>query len=156
MDANCTKISITEDYELISSFVRKHHVLTLATTDEGTPWCCHCFYAFDPGTAGFVFSSDAQTRHIRNALQNPVVAAAIALETKVVGRIQGIQVSGHLSELDEAASLDKIYYRRFPYALALKTTLWYLRADHIKMTHNQLGFGKKLLWNRPLSPISHD
>ena len=38
--------------------------------------------------------------------------------------------------------------KKFPYAVLMKTTLWILEIEYIKMTDNRLGFGKKLIWEK--------
>jgi uncharacterized protein YhbP (UPF0306 family) len=48
---------------------------------------------------------------------------------------------------NDLASKAKIaYLKRFPLAVVLKSPLWVLRADYIKMTDNLLGLGKNLIW----------
>ena len=42
----------------IEKFIGKHNVLTLATaTEEGAPYCCNLFYAYDKDDKAFVFTS---------------------------------------------------------------------------------------------------
>ena len=134
----------------IVDFLKKHHVLTLATTIENQPWCANCFYAFIEQTMNLVFTSGYETRHIMEGVQNPKVAGSIVLETSVVGKIQGIQFSGELllPEGDLAVQVKHAYLKRFPFAALMDTTLWALRIDYTKMTDNRLGFGKKLIWMR--------
>ena len=131
----------------IVTFINQHHVMTLATSAGDMPWCAHCFYAYAAEKNYFVFTSDEKTRHIRDLSAGNPVAAGIVLETRVVGRIRGIQMQGQILEPGEtAAEARKIYLRRFPYAALMETRLWILRPVLIKMTDNRLGFGKKLLW----------
>lgn len=135
----------------ITKFIGKHHVLTLCTLAEDRPWCCHCFYAFDGQEVGFVFSSEMETTHIRNALANNRVAGAIALETRIVGKVQGVQFTGTLMEAGATANFSRLkglYLKRFPYAALMESKLWWLSVDFLKLTDNQLGFGKKILWER--------
>ena len=73
------------------------------------------------------------------------VAASVVLETRIVGKIQGVQLCGTAARSDEEDR--RRYLRRFPYAVALtELTLWALTPDYIKFTDNTLGFGKKLIW----------
>jgi uncharacterized protein YhbP (UPF0306 family) len=132
------------------AFLKKHHVMTLSTCANLQPWCANCFYAFNPEKMSLIFTSDFETRHIKEAMQNSKVSGNVVLETSVVGKIQGIQFSGELLQpKDEIAQqINSIYLKRFPFALLLSTTLWELRIDYAKMTDNRLGFGKKLIWNR--------
>ena len=134
----------------IIAFLKKHHVMTLSTCIDNQPWCANCFYAFNPEKISLIFTSDFETRHIKEAIQNSKVAGNVVLETSVVGKIQGIQFSGVLSlpEGEEAKLVDSIYLKRFPFAVLMNTNLWELRIDYAKMTDNRLGFGKKLIWER--------
>lgn len=136
----------------IIDFIKDHHVLTLATSDNNIPYCANCFYAYLEDENMFVFTSDKDTRHATEALKNTTVAGSVVLETKTVGKIQGIQFSGKIyrptNELKNKAQ--KTYLKKFPYTVLMKTTLWIIDLDFIKMTDNRLGFGKKLIWEKKL------
>jgi len=80
----------------ITRFLRQHHVLTLCTTSDQGSWCAHVFYAWMPEENALVFTSGPETRHAREMLANPRVSGGIVLETKVVGRIGGVQVTGEV------------------------------------------------------------
>ena len=131
-------------------FIKKHHVLTLATTLGIKPWCCNCFYAYNSQTQHLVFTSEENTRHIDEILNNPYVAGSIVLETKVIGKIQGIQFEGKVFKIpgDQDNSLKSAYIRRFPFVILKETPLWGLEIFHMKFTDNRLGFGKKIIWNK--------
>lgn len=129
----------------ITSFVKKHHVLTLATVGKsGMPYVANCFYAYDSQRNLFIFTSDVTTRHGAEMLDNPNVALSIPLETRVVGRVQGIQICGIAKRGDDEARAT--YIKRFPYAAVAPLTLWAVRPTMMKLTDNTLGFGKKLIW----------
>ena len=134
----------------IVKFLRRHHVMTLATCRDNRPWCCQCFYAYVDRLCGLVFMSDATTRHITEAIQQPHVAGSIVLESKIVGKLQGIQLEGILTEPDGELlkEIKTAYIKRFPFALLMDTQLWFLKLTSMKMTDNRLGFGKKLYWER--------
>lgn len=131
----------------IEKFIAKHHILTLATaTEQGEPYCCNCFFAYDKSLAAFIFTSSAETRHAQMMLKNSKVAASIVLETRIVGKIEGLQITGQIMQ---ATTEDKrLYIKRFPYAAVADLELWRLEADFLKLTDNTLGFGKKLIWQR--------
>lgn len=133
----------------ILKFIKKHHVLNLSTYSDGEIWTCSCFYAFDPENMQFVITSDLNTKHAQHAVKNPEVSGTIVLETKIVGNIKGIQFSGKLLKNDDFQELDtrKVYLKKFPFAVFLKTSLWAISLTHIKFTDNRLGFGKKIFWN---------
>lgn len=132
--------------EEILRFVARHHVLTLATVCDGVAWCANCFYAFDKRRGVWLFSSDPATRHGAEMTDNPVVAASIVLETRVVGCVQGLQITGRVRVADDEGR--KCYLKRFPYAAVADLHLWELEPTELKLTDNTLGFGKKLRWNR--------
>ena len=139
---------VMEIDERIVKFLKRHHVLTLATaTAKGEPWCANAFYAYDPEHNRLVFTSDDTTRHAQEMLANSHVAASVVLETRIVGKVQGLQISGLAQRGDEADR--KVYLRRFPYAAAIgELNLWHIEPDMFKLTDNTLGFGKKLIWRR--------
>lgn len=124
----------------IVAFIKKHHVLTLATCVDHQPWCANCFYSFLEEEAAFVFTSGYETRHVKETLENNKVAGSVVLETGIVGKIQGIQFSGRM-EIPQGEMIEKTrnaYLKRFPFAVLMDTTLWILYADQIKMTDNRL------------------
>jgi uncharacterized protein YhbP (UPF0306 family) len=131
--------------ERFIKFIKKHHVLTLATVNsEGMPYVANCFYAYDAKRNLFVFTSDLATRHGAEMEANGNVALSIVLETRIVGRVQGLQVTGRALRGDDEAR--KCYIKRFPYAAAADLELWMVAPTLMKLTDNTLGFGKKLLW----------
>lgn len=131
--------------ERIVKFISKHHVLTLATVAEhGAPYCANCFYAYDRERNLFVFTSGGDTRHGMQMTADSRVAASIVLETRIVGRVQGLQICGRAERADAAAA--RRYIARFPYAAVADLTLWALAPAYMKYTDNTLGFGKKLIW----------
>jgi len=132
----------------ITKFIKKHHVLTLATCVAEESWCCNCFYVFIEDEVSLLFTSENNTKHIDMGTLNPVVSGSIVLETKIIGNIQGIQFTGRLNKVtDEDYKKYKLHYlKRFPFAVVVKTELWLIKLESIKMTDNRLGFGKKLRW----------
>lgn len=135
-----------EALEKITAFIAGHHVLTLATAAENVPHCAPLFYAYDRERNCFVFASDETTEHARQMSAQPHVGAAIHLETSVIGKVQGLQISGRVFRGDKADA--RCYYSAFPYARAMSPTLWRLEPQRMKLTDNRLGFGKKLVWER--------
>ena len=133
------------DLTKITHFLDEHHVLTLATSYKDELSACSLFYCYDKESRSFVVASSDDTIHIKHSKKNPKIAGNILLETKSVGKIQGVQFRGTLHELEEK-NLKKLYFKAFPYALALNPKLWQIKVDYFKMTDNRLGFGKKIIW----------
>lgn len=133
---------------------KRHHIFTLATSNNNIPWCCTCFYVYDEKQNRLLFTSENDTRHISETTGQPFVAGTIALETKLIGKIQGLQFSGVISELSdiEYDKALKKYLRKFPYVAPFikNTPIFEISLKHIKMTDNRLGFGKKVIWNHTL------
>ena len=131
----------------IEQFIAKHHVMTLATsTKDGNPYCCNAFYAFRSDDNALIFTTDLTTHHGQMMSQNPRVAASIVLETRTVGKVQGLQITGTIKP---AAEGDRMaYIKSFPDAAVADLALWRFEADFMKLTDNTLGFGKKLIWQR--------
>ena len=132
----------------ITDFFKRHHVLTLATCSSEQPWVANCFYVYLPEENILAFTSDKKTRHIKEAQNNMKIAGSVVLETRIIGKIQGIQFTGILEEplAELLETVKNAYLRRFPVAMLMETTMWIVRPDYIKMTDNRLGFGKKLIW----------
>jgi uncharacterized protein len=132
----------------IISFLKKHHVLTIATAVKNEPWCANCFYVYLEEENMLVFTTGNETRHGKAFTVNSLVAGSVVLETLLIGKIRGIQLQGIVSEPD-GNILSKArwaYLKRFPPAALMDTRLWVVKLTHIKMTDNRLGFGKKLIW----------
>jgi len=134
----------------IIDFINEHHLLTLATSKGNIPYCCNVFYVYDVANNQLIFSSGTKTKHAKDFIANPKVAGSIALETKEVAKIQGVQLLGEITELkgEDLNAEKKQYLQAFPYARLMETHLWAMRLAFIKMTHNKLGFGKKLVWEK--------
>jgi uncharacterized protein len=144
----------------ITRLLRRHHVLTLSTTSDDGSWIAHCFYAFMPDQMAIVFTSDPATRHGREMLQNPNVSGGIMLETRIVGKIRGIQLTGQafMCQSSDSVRAEAVgpslqecrtaYLKRFPYVIAMKPDFWFLQIDYAKLTDNRMGFGTKLEWRR--------
>ena len=143
----------------IIDFIGEHHILTLAVARDNIPYCATCYYAYMKEQNTFIVTSDHETRHIHDIVEgnNFRVAGTIALETRIVGKIRGIQFTGVMSALEgiDLTMAKARYLKRFPIArLMPELHLWSLTPDFIKMTDNRLGFGKKLIWMTNESPKS--
>lgn len=134
----------------IIDFIHTQTVLTLATSIENIPYCASCFYSLIEGSYSLAFKSDKTTKHIQDALLNNEVAGTIIPDKSEIGKIKGIQFQGKLIEPEGRllANAKKSYYKKYPFAIAVKGELWVIELSFIKMTDNQLGFGKKLLWEK--------
>lgn len=137
----------------ITDFFKRHHVLTLATSSSNHPWCANCFYVYLEEENMLAFTSDRKTRHVSDAENQKEVAGSVVLETKIIGKIRGIQFLGIMEEPEEILleKVRNVYIRRFPVAMLMDTTMWIVKLTFIKMTDNRLGFGKKIIWEAGIS-----
>jgi len=142
----------------IIRFLKKHHVLTIATTNGIEPWCASCFYVYLEDENALVFTTDSDTRHGKEFVKNPLVAGSVVLETGIIGKIRGIQFQGVVSEPEGElmAKARNAYLKRFPVAMLMETHLWIASLTHIKMTDNRLGFGEKIVWTHNTGHKTHD
>jgi len=136
----------------ILTFIGEHHIFTLAVSRENRPWCATCYYVYLESLNLFIFTSDHDTKHISDVVEtgNYYAAGAIALETKMTGKIRGLQFAGLIRELtgNDLKTGKSAYLKAFPVARLAKLHLWGLEPEIMKMTDNRLGFGKKLIWHR--------
>ena len=136
---------MSSDLERITSFIEEHHVMSLATSNGAELSVCSLFYAYDAKSLSFVVASSEDTNHIEHIQKNANIAGNILLETDTVGKIKGLQFQGEFLALTNQ-KLKLLYYKKFPYALALNPKLWQIKVNYFKMTDNTLGFGKKIIW----------
>ncbi len=132
------------DLEKVEAFFLSQHIMTLATSHNNFPYIASVFYAYDTSSHSFVIASDPKTRHMKEALNNPNIACNIHLQTKEVGKIQGAQIEATIHK-NSSEALKKLYFKTFPYALALNPTLWQIQPKRVKFTDNRFGFGKKIV-----------
>jgi uncharacterized protein YhbP (UPF0306 family) len=113
-------------------------------------YCANVFYAYDIENNAFIFYSDKKTKHFNDMKINMNVAASIVLETKIIGKIQGLQINGTATQPPDEIRKRcyKIYVKRFPYAIISKLDLWMFEITFAKYTNNTLGFGKKIIWKK--------
>lgn len=137
---------MSKDLAKITAFITKHHVMSLATTNGEDVSVCSLFYAYDAQSLCFVVASSEDTLHVRHTLENAAVAGNILLETKTIGKIEGLQFRGCMQLLQEN-TLKNLYFKTFPYALAMMPKLWQIHVDYFKLTDNKLGFGKKIIYS---------
>ncbi|RXF71717.1 hypothetical protein [Arcticibacter tournemirensis] len=132
----------------IVAFIQSQSVLTIATSANNMPYCATCFYAYSENANALVFKSSAETTHIAQGIENRHVAGSVLPDKLVTGKVKGIQFSGILDRVDAAHQddLQKVYYKKYPFALAMGGELWVIKLSWIKFTDNTLGFGTKVIW----------
>ncbi len=135
------------DLEKITSFLEKHHVLSLATFSNEQLSVCSLFYVYIQESQSFIVASSNETTHIQDILQNSKIAGNILLETKTVAQIQGVQFRGEFLSCNNP-DYKEFYFKKFGYAKSMNPPLWQIKVHYFKMTDNTLGFGEKIIWQK--------
>lgn len=144
------QLATKENLKRIWSFLSNQTVLNIATSINDVPYCASCFYVFDEKNKLLAFKSKKDSRHIKEVLQQKNVAGTVLPDKLKLGTVKGIQFQGKLIFPNEKTSsaIKGIYYSKFPYAMAVPGDIWIIELSFIKLTDNQLGFGKKLVWSK--------
>lgn len=133
--------------ERIVKFLKKMHLASLCVVDdEGQPYAFSAFYAFDEVNFGLLLASSNESSHIKFLKNSKLVSGTIALDTKIVGKIEGVQFQGVMSEASEDGQ--KKYFKRYFYAKAMDPKIWTIGLEKVKFTSNTLGFGNKICWQK--------
>lgn len=135
----------------IIDFISRQTCASICGVDEnGNPLCFTCFYSFSSQNAWIIFKSSMDTAHARILQKNPSVAGTILPDKLEKHHLRGIQFEGSMLALDShrAEQAAAYYYKKFPLALAIKGKIEIVQLNRVKFTDNQLGFGKKIIWER--------
>lgn len=138
-----------ESLNIISSWIKKQHVLTYCVGAGESLWCANAFYIYDEDAVAFYFLSDTHTRHGQLIGERGITAGTINGQPKTVALIRGLQFRGEIILLnEEEAIFPRVRYnKRFPVAREMLAPMWMIRLHELKMTDNTFGFGKKLHWS---------
>lgn len=136
--------------EHIAAFLKEQSVVSIATTVNDEPYCASCYYAFEPTENLLVFKSDADTKHIEDALKNSRVAGTILPDKITKAKVKGVQFNGNFMKAEGAygKKAKETYLKKFPVAGIFRGDIWVIEITRVKFTDNTLVFGKKLLWER--------
>ena len=132
----------------IITFLLSQTTLTIATCSEDKPYCATCFYVYSQEDNCLIFKSSKESQHILNALANNSVAGSVLPDKLVTAQLKGIQFTGTFTdpEGEHLKKLQRIYYKKYPFAIAVPGNIWSIELKGIKYTDNTLGFGKKISW----------
>lgn len=136
----------------VQAHLAAHHVMTLATAGGEGPWAAAVFYVHE----GWVlyFLSAPTSRHCRDIVQNPRVAATIQEDYKEWREIKGIQIEGSAARLpgEEEERVRRLYGEKFPLlrdppaaiAQAMSKIGWYrVAAERAWFVDNSIAFGHR-------------
>ena len=107
--------------EEIREYLEAHHVLTLATMDDGGPWAAPLFYVSDDAM-DLYFLSDPSTRHCQAIVARPHVSAAVHGGATAWQEITGLQLHGVAGALEDERAEEQalaLYTAKFPFVMPL-------------------------------------
>lgn len=136
----------------IQHFIAEHHLLTLCASFNDNIWCANCYYIADSDNMALYILTSPDSRHGSLMIKNRNIAGTIAPEPHEINDIQGVQFSGSIELIpssNEQQALE-LYYKKFPIAKNMSSSIWKIILNDIKMTDNHIKFGFKLNWQRPL------
>lgn len=139
--------------EHFDSFLEENTCASFACLDpQGNPYCFTCFYAVDLKEGLLYFKSSHDSNHAGFLLKNQIVAGTILPDKLNKLQVKGIQFEGLILAFDDALakSAGLHYYKTNPMAVAMPGEIWTVKIKRIKYTDSTLGFGKKIIWERPL------
>lgn len=138
--------------QLALAYLANHQVMTLATTGPQGIWAAAVFYVND----GFelTFLSAGHTRHAQNSAAVPTVAATIQEDYRDWEEIQGIQLEGRVSLLQDVSRETAVahYRQKYPFLAradekmqaALSRVNWYvLKPERLYFVDNSEGLGHR-------------
>jgi uncharacterized protein YhbP (UPF0306 family) len=139
--------------EHFDSFLEEHTCASFACLDaQGLPYCFTCFYAVDTKEGLLFFKSSGDSNHVSFLLLNRMVAGTILPDKLNKLQVKGIQFEGKVLAFEDplAKSASSHYYKKNPMAVAMSGDIWTVQLNRIKYTDSTLGFGKKIIWERPV------
>lgn len=99
-------------YEMAKDIIKNNKFLSLATVDnDGKVWSTPLSYSVDENY-NFYFTSELDSKHVMNIMDNPEVSFTIFDSTRRVSDIDGLQVTGIVGQVDpsELEKVVKNYY----------------------------------------------
>ena len=102
--------------KLVLDLINQQSTMTLATAQGDTAWAAPVYYVFYK--SAFFFFSDPASRHIVEAMESGQASAAIYPYADTWKGIQGIQMSGRISQLGPGlAAVQAVgaYVKKFPF-----------------------------------------
>ena len=105
-------------------FINTQHIMTIATSDNQSPWAAPLYYIFH-GSA-FYFFSKSSSKHITDALKTKKAAASIHFQSTGWADIRGIQMTGKISDtgINKKSGLAfNAYLKKFDFIGEIKTAV---------------------------------
>jgi uncharacterized protein YhbP (UPF0306 family) len=140
--------------EPINTFIKAQTCANIACLDaKGNPYSFSCFYAIDIQKGLLYFKSSSDSNHAGYLLSNPIISGTILPDKLNKLQVKGIQLEGNVLAFDDVVAKEAslFYYKTHPMAMAMTGEVWTIKINRIKYTDNTLGFGNKIIWERPVN-----
>lgn len=101
--------------QLIDLYLDEQHMMQLATSVNGRPWCCSLYYVHD-SERNLYWASFPERRHSQEIEQNPNVAIAIPVQHAKGEKVIGIQIEGSAKKLtpdEKNRPVVELYAKKF-------------------------------------------
>lgn len=137
--------------DTIKSFLEECQIASVCfVNEEHAPHCINCFYAVDSEKATIIFKSSPGTYHHTLSKEGSSIAGTILPNEVNTLKIKGVQFNGIITANDviKSAHFNAVYYKKYPFAMAMPGYIWAVELKQIKLTDNTLVFGKKEIWER--------
>ncbi len=150
-----------EETATVGAFLDSYSTLTLATHGPDGPWAATVFFARD-AALNLYFISSRTTRHARDLLANPEVAATVNADLDDWEAIRGLQIAARAEPVaaDHRAAATTLYLEKFPAVARIleapqsgsevkiakgfaASDFFCLRPRTIRLVDNTQGFGHK-------------
>lgn len=142
----------------IAAYLNEQKLASVCCVDaEGFPHCFNCYFGFDEANVWLYFKSSPDTTHAQIIAYNPRIAGTI-LPAKVSPLdTRGIQFTAEVLGREQFSSLraGRLYYKRYPFALAMPGDIYAVQLNSIKLTETHNGLKKKWLWKRTEHELVH-
>lgn len=100
---------------LITQYLNEQHMMQVATSIDGQPWCCTVYYVHDD-QRNLYWASLPSRRHSQDIAANPNVAIAIPIKHVKGEKVVGIQIEGTAKMLEPSnnnRSIVEAYAKKF-------------------------------------------
>ncbi len=139
------------------ALVRDQRTLVLATCRANAPWAAPVYFLFHGGE--FYFFSSPRALHVEQSLAQGKCAAAIFSDGDQWEQIRGLQMTGHVEQIQAKTrriAITARYLLKFPFAkdflqggapsvpkLTDRVNLYGFLPDSVFVVNNRLSFGRR-------------
>jgi uncharacterized protein len=132
------QVSVSDE---VREYIIAHDTLSLATTYNGQVWSTPLFYQVDSDLRLY-FISDATTRHIQNAINNPKAAVSIFEQNQPWQSIRGVQIEGNISRVSDNKrnQIETLYCEKFTFLKNILETVDDENSERVKQRFHASNF----------------